>query len=210
MQNKEIDIAVQGMRENPKYFRINSAAPLQNVLPRINQVLFPDQPPALDSCKVLVARQLSSAELSLDDSVEGGGLQLQNGDYLIIVPISLATGVSLSVYAGSHDLLIGKFSQESVFVGRRDPDEKIFPDIDLTPLLPINRENKVSRRSAYFVRKKDQWYIMKHPQARTQMFLDMSVIEAGKEYSISDGDSIGFGGSATSPETRLVCKLSDI
>lgn len=207
MSDKEIDIIVQSMRDNPSLFRINANAPLKNILPKINRIVLENERINFEDCKYLIARQLTSDEMSLADSMDDSGLILQNGDYIIIVPLLLSTGTSLEVFDAKSEILLNTFDQDSVLIGRLDRASSIYPDLDLSPLTAEGREIKISRKQAFFIRQNHKWFIKLHQDARTNVYLNLTTLTRNQLYEIEDGASISFGGSATSPEARIICKI---
>ena len=210
MPENEIDIVVQAMSDNPSHFRINVHAPLRNILPKIVNKVLENNRISAEDCKFLIARQLTSDEINLTENMEESGLILQNGDYIIIVPQMLSTGTSLEVYDARSQKLINTFDQDSVMIGRLDSASSIYPDLDITPLLTQGRDNKISRKQAYFLRKNHKWFVTLHKDARTNVYLNLQTLTRNQLYEIEDGASVSFGGSATSPEARIICKIINI
>lgn len=211
MERKNTVISVQMLNEAVREFEINSAAPLVNILPKLIEAVVPagQQMPKMEDLKFLIARQLTLPELTMNESLQATGLQIENGDFLLlIVPSALSTGTSLQILDAGTGLPIHAFDKDIVMVGRQDPDVNINPDLDLTGLLPIENLKSISRRLLWFERKDEKWFVRLHPDARTTVYLENQVLDKNQQYLVQDGTTLGFGGqSSTSPIIRIICRL---
>ena len=160
--------------------------------------------PSAEDFKILIARQYSG---NLEQTLQE--LNLQNGDYIILVQ-PLMTTVKLVFHLPNQRPQDGIIvTQQEILVGRRDDTARIFPDLDLTQwLIDKNRDPlKVSRQLAWMREKDGKWEISLHPDARSVVYVEKNRLEPGKKIEVKDEIILSFGSHLENPELRLVVRL---
>ena len=102
-------------------------------------------------------------------------------------PVTPAAGAQLIIKDGgaTYDLPAGG----EILVGRVDPLDGIYPDIDLTPHDPAVG---VSRRHAIFHEQGGQWFL-KDNQSTNYTVVNRQRLNPDQDYLLDDGDEIRFG-----------------
>jgi hypothetical protein len=102
-------------------------------------------------------------------------------------PSSKVTQAQLVIADGSasYDLPAGR----EILIGRVDPIDGIYPDIDLTPHDPAVG---VSRRHATLHEQGGQWFLKDH-QSTNYTIVNRQRLNPDQDYLLDDGDEIRFG-----------------
>lgn len=102
-------------------------------------------------------------------------------------PVTPAAGAQLVIKDGgaTYDLPAGG----EILVGRVDPLDGIYPDIDLTP---HDQAVGVSRRHAIFHEQGGQWFL-KDNQSTNYTVVNRQRLNPDQDYLLEDGDEIRFG-----------------
>lgn len=160
--------------------------------------------------KVLVAYQLLQPELELEKlynrdendqlrdakTISLDSLDIKTGHYLIFIkPITVTTKLVLDIGGKTHHV-----TEQGYKVGREDPDNNIFPNLDLTLYLG-DYERKVSRSLISFIEFNGKWKVILDPNARTNVFVDGEKLRHGEEKDI--GGTINIGNSPENPYLKI-------
>lgn len=211
----ELDFSVQVISDKFQEFRVNSSASASEVIARVLNDVSGDSGGKFDpnEYRVLVAYQLLSPELSLDKLLkqeESGqlniptasleGLGVKAGYYIFFIkPTTVSTKLEITINEKKYII-----NKQDLFVGRKDEDKNIHPDLDLTQFLDSN-SNKVSRELLTFREVDGKWMVTLHPNAHSSVFLDGIKLRHGEEKEI--GDTVNIGTSAEDPYVRMKTKI---
>ena len=211
----EIVFSVQVISDKFQVFRVNSSASASEVVTRVLKDVTGDQSGKNNpnEYRVLVAYQLLTPELSLDklfQQEETGQLNVstatleelsvKTGYYMFFIkPTTVSTKLEININEKSYII-----NKQDLFVGRKDEDKNIQPDLDLTQFLGVN-ENKVSRELFTFRETDGKWMVKLHPNAHSSVFLDGIKLRHGEEREI--GDTINIGNSPEDPYVRMKTKI---
>lgn len=99
-------------------------------------------------------------------------------------------------------------NKRQVVIGRNDPDERIYPDIDLTSLLRAGRERKISRQQAVIENRDGIWYVSLHENAHPLLFIDQEPVLPSESRALSNKAVLAFGKTPTNPEVELVVHIT--
>lgn len=110
-------------------------------------------------------------------------------------PVATKTQLIIKDGGATYDLPAGR---ETV-VGRIDPLDGIYPDIDLTPHDPAVG---VSRRHATFHEQGGQWFLKDH-QSTNYTVVNRQRVNPDQDYLLTDGDEIRFGRVVATFRLRL-------
>jgi hypothetical protein len=211
----ELDFSVQVISDKFQEFRVNSSASASEVIARVLKDVAGDTGGRVDpnEYRVLVAYQLLSPELSLDklfQQEESGQLNVptatleelgvKTGYYIFFIkPTTVSTKLEININENKYII-----NKQDLFVGRKDEDKNIHPDLDLTQFLGAY-SNKVSRQLLTFREVDGKWMVKLHQNAQTSVFLDANKLKHGEERVI--GDTINIGNSPEDPYVRIKTKI---
>ncbi len=212
----EIDFSVQVISDKFQEFRVSSSASASEIISRVlkDVVNNPQERGDLNEYRVLVAYQLLMPELTLEKLFkfeDGRGqmdmsiatleeLDVKTGYYLFFIKPTTVS-VKLEININGKNFIINK---QDLFVGRKDEEKNIYPDLDLTQFLKGN-DNKVSRELIVFKEKDGKWMVKLHPNAHSSVYLDGKELKHGEENEV--GDTINIGNSPESPYIRMKTKI---
>jgi hypothetical protein len=211
----DIDFSVQVISDKFQGFKVNSSASASEVIARVLKDVTGDSSGKVNpnEYRVLVAYHLLSPELSLERlfqqeesrqlSVSTATLEelsVKTGYYIFFIkPTTVSTKLEININGKKyiHD-------KQDLFVGRKDEDKDIYPDLDLTQFLG-SYSNKVSRQLLIFREVDGKWMVKLHQNSQTSVFLDSYKLKHGEEREI--GDTINVGNSPEEPYVRLKTKI---
>lgn len=102
----------------------------------------------------------------------------------------LTSSTNIIIKLNDKNVAVDLLPQSEILVGRRDEQEKIFPEIDLTPHDGV--EKGVSRKHAIIRRTEDTLTVTDLGSANGT-FLNGQKLIANQPHVLRDGDEISFG-----------------
>lgn len=118
----------------------------------------------------------------------------------------MASGPSLVLYGLRREVLQQfPLTREVTVVGRLDPVEGVFPDIDLAACLDASTARRVSREHIAIVHSRQNGsYVLRPMPGNTGTQLESDMVAAGQDYPLRSGSRIILGGAV-----RLKIEFAD-
>lgn len=133
---------------------------------------------------------LTHADVSQSESAQPDAVQGEVTQPSIPDTVEMTSPVSQAQLIVQGNITITIPSQPKVIVGREDPVQDHFPDIDLTPL--GGSEQGVSRKHACIIRERGQYFI-EDLGSINYTFVNQEKLKSGERRSLQSGDQLRFG-----------------